>query len=101
MRQMQNAEHCQEQEQQRHDARETDAIEDGKPDLAERSEAAQRRECDEEAGDSEEDGDAVATVAPNEGTEHGRPVCAKVQLVQKDQANPDVKQDDGEDGQAA
>src|ERR1700761_723981 len=51
MQQTQDGEH---EQQQGHDARETDAVEGARPDGVERTEAAQRGERDEEAGDSEE-----------------------------------------------
>lgn len=98
--QMQRAQDGEHEQQQRHDAREADAVEGARPDGIQRAEAAQRGERDQEAGDGEEGRDAVAAVEEDEVACVLRPVPAEPH-VDAVKANEDVQQDDREDREPA
>src|ERR1700733_13476073 len=98
--QMQHAEHNEQQKQKRRDARKADAIEDRRAHPRERPEASQRSKRNQEAGDGEEDGNAVAAIKKEEMVDPARKQRCET-MAAEGKMDVDVQQNDGKDGYAA
>lgn len=96
---MEEAEDGEDEEQQRSDTGEADAVEEAWAHAGEAAEAPEAGEGDEEAGDGEKDRDAVAAVAEEEVREAFGKGRADVHAVEVE-AQPGVEEDDGQDGEA-
>jgi hypothetical protein len=96
VRQMKNAQHGKQEQQQRHDAGESDAIKNRGAHRGQRAEPSQRREADQKARDGEEDGDAVAAIVEDGAPCESGPIRAKMN-IRKRETDQNVEQDDGHD----
>ena len=100
VQQVEEAEDGEQEQEQRCDAGKANAIEDAGAHGGEGAEALDGGPRDEESGDGEEDGDAVAAVAEEQMTEPARERGVDGEIGEGE-AEPGVEENDGQDGEAA